>query len=78
VTTKASSPSPSAVAYAREDWPHVFEAHVNAGDLEGVIALYAPDASFVPASGDAVVGRDEIRRRLAPFIAGKAQFQAQV
>ena len=31
-----------------EDWPRVFEQHLNAGDLEAVMALYEPEARFVP------------------------------
>ena len=28
-------------AHEPEDWPRVFEQHLNAGDLEAVVALYA-------------------------------------
>ena len=51
-----------------EDWPRQFEQHLNAGDLEAVVALYEPDARFVPRSGETVVGRDGIRRVLAGLI----------
>jgi len=77
MTPKASPLSRNTVVHEPEDWPWVFERHVNAGDLEEVMALYAPDASFVPAAGDIAVGHDEIRRQLSPLIATKAQFQAK-
>jgi hypothetical protein len=30
-----------------EDWPRVFEQHLNAGDLDAVVTLYEPEARFV-------------------------------
>ena len=30
-----------------EDWPRVFEQHLNAVDLDAVMALYEPEARFV-------------------------------
>jgi ketosteroid isomerase-like protein len=48
-----------------EDWPRLFEQQLNAGDLEAVVALYEPNASFVPKSGKTVVGHDGIRLMLA-------------
>ena len=35
-----------------EDWPQVFEQHLNAGDLDAVMELYEPDARFVACSGE--------------------------
>jgi hypothetical protein len=32
--------------YNREDWPRIFEQHLNAGDLDTVMALY----ESIPAS----------------------------
>ena len=29
-----------------EDWPRLFEQHLNAGDLDAVMALYEPEARF--------------------------------
>jgi pimeloyl-ACP methyl ester carboxylesterase len=55
----APMPEPKAVKstmlpHAPEDWPRVFEQHLNAGDLEAVMALYEPDARFVARSGETV------------------------
>jgi len=61
-----------------EEWPSLFERHLNAGDLEAVAALYDPGATFVPRSGDTVVGRDAIRAVLAGLIAGKARLRGKV
>jgi uncharacterized protein (TIGR02246 family) len=61
-----------------EEWPTLFERHLNAGDLESVAALYEPDASFVPKSSDTLVGRDAIRAVLSGLIAGKARLRGTV
>lgn len=47
-----------------EDWPRVFEQHLNAGDLNAVMA-HEPEARFVTKSGETLVGRDQIRKVLA-------------
>jgi uncharacterized protein (TIGR02246 family) len=61
-----------------EDWPRLFEQHLNAGDLEAAVALYEPDACFVPRSGETVVGRDGIRPVLGGLIGMKARLQGRV
>jgi uncharacterized protein (TIGR02246 family) len=38
-----------------------FSQHLNEGDLEGALALYEPDATFVPQPGQAISGLDAIR-----------------
>lgn len=75
---RTSSRSSSPLVHEPEEWPRVFENHLNSGDLEGAVSLYEPDASFVPASGETVLGRDGVRSALAAFIEAKAQFQAPV
>jgi uncharacterized protein (TIGR02246 family) len=61
-----------------EEWPHQFTQHLNAGDLEAVAALYAPNAHFVAPSGDMVVGRDRMRDVLAQLIGANTRLQSQV
>jgi len=61
-----------------EDWPRAFEQHLNAGDLEAVMALYEPDARFVARSGETLVGRDRIRQVLAGLIAAKTRLHGRV
>ena len=39
--------------YNREDWPRIFEQHLNAGDLDAVMALYESDSGFM--SGGAAI-----------------------
>jgi uncharacterized protein (TIGR02246 family) len=57
------APSPSAAATIRKignDWAQNW----NAGDLEKVVAVYAPDAVYLPPHHEAVHGRDAIREYL--------------
>jgi uncharacterized protein (TIGR02246 family) len=61
-----------------EDWPRVFEQHLNDGDLDAIMALYEPEARFVTRSGETLVGRDAIRKVLAGMIEAKTQFQSRV
>jgi uncharacterized protein (TIGR02246 family) len=61
-----------------EDWPRVFEQHLNTGDLDAVMALYEPEARFVAQSGETIVGRDRIREVLAGLIQSKTQLQSRV
>jgi hypothetical protein len=39
-----------------EDWPHVFEQHLNAGNLDAIMVLYEPEARFVARSGETMEG----------------------
>jgi uncharacterized protein (TIGR02246 family) len=74
-----SSPAMSTILpHQPEDWPRVFEQHLNAGDLDAVMALYEPEARFVTKSGQTLVGRDRIRKVLAGMIEAKTQFQSRV
>jgi hypothetical protein len=59
-----------------EDWPRLFVHHLNCGDLEGVAALYAPNAKFVAGSRETIVGRDRIRDVLSRMIRSKTKLQS--
>jgi uncharacterized protein (TIGR02246 family) len=49
-----------------------------AGDLERVISLYEPDATFAPQPGHSIQGTDAIREALAAFIALKPQMTGEI
>lgn len=51
----------------------LFGERVNAGDLEGLLALYETNATFVAGDGSLKVGRDAIREELAGLKAAGAQ-----
>lgn len=61
-----------------EDWPQVFEQHLNAGDLDAVMELYEPDARFVARSGETLVGRDAMRKVLGGMIDAKTHVRSRV
>jgi uncharacterized protein (TIGR02246 family) len=61
-----------------EDWPGLFVQHLNAGDLEAVVALYDPDARFVELSGETLVGRHLIRRVLSGMIDSQTRLRSHV
>jgi uncharacterized protein (TIGR02246 family) len=46
-----------------------FSDRLHAGDLDGLTALYEPDAAFEPAPDTVVVGRAAIRAALADLLA---------
>jgi uncharacterized protein (TIGR02246 family) len=46
-----------------------FSAHLNAGDLDGLVALYEPAAVFEPQPGVVVHGRAAIRDALDQLLA---------
>ncbi len=60
-------------ARAPGDLAGLFNARANAGDVEGLVALYEPGA--VLAAGEVVAtGHDEIRRFYADLLARKSEF----
>ena len=61
-----------------EEWPQVFEQHINAGDLDAAIALYEPDAHFISPSGETLVGRDAIRQEVSRLIEAKTHMKSRV
>jgi len=77
--SKMSSPTMSAALVNRpEDWPRQFEEQLNAGDLDGVMALYEKAARFVTRTGETLIGRDAIRKELGGLIEAKTQFHSRV
>ena len=62
-------------ARTAEECDQLFEQHINAGNLDGLVALYEPDATFVPQEGEAVHGAAAIRAALAGFVAMKPKLE---
>jgi uncharacterized protein (TIGR02246 family) len=52
-----------------EEMHVVFSARYNAGDLDGLVALYEPNAKLVSQPGQEVQGREAIRAGLQGFLA---------
>jgi uncharacterized protein (TIGR02246 family) len=74
----SSDPISTLLPHEPRDWPRVFEQHLNAGDLDRVMTLYEPDAHFVTAPGETLVGHDAIRKALGGLIETKTHFQSRV
>jgi uncharacterized protein (TIGR02246 family) len=52
-----------------EEMHAVFSERYNAGDLDGLVALYEPNAKLVSQPGDEVQGREAVRAGLQGFLA---------
>jgi len=61
-----------------EDCDRLFAEHINRGDLDALVGLYEPQASFVPQGAEAVHGLDAIRQALAGFVAMKPRLTMNV
>lgn len=55
-------------AWEPEELERLFVERVNAGDVEGLVALFEPDAVMVVAPGEVATGSEAIRRALAEFV----------
>jgi uncharacterized protein (TIGR02246 family) len=58
-----------------EDLSRFFLERANAGDVEGVVALYEPDAALAGPSGTVTTGIQAIRQRYEQLLAGKRTFK---
>jgi uncharacterized protein (TIGR02246 family) len=54
------------------------EAAINAGDLEAMVSLYEPEATFISAPGQVAAGLEAIRETIAGFLAAKPRFELNV
>jgi uncharacterized protein (TIGR02246 family) len=61
-----------------EDVDRLFAEALNAGNLDGLVALYEPEASLSPAPGKQVSGHAAIREALAGFLAAKPRMDLSV
>jgi uncharacterized protein (TIGR02246 family) len=61
-----------------EECDALFERHLNAGDLDALVALYEPGATLVPTPDEKAVGHAAIREALGAFIAAQAQMRLTV
>lgn len=59
-----------------EDLARFFVVRANAGDIDGLVALYAPDAVLVGPAGEMIRGAEAIRGFYAGLLAARPTFQA--
>ena len=58
-----------------EDLPRFFVSRANAGDVEGLVALYEPDAVLAGPEGRTLVETEAIRSFYAALLADRPQFE---
>jgi ketosteroid isomerase-like protein len=56
-----------------EDLERLCVERVNAGDVEGLVALYEPDAAMAVQPGRVAVGSEAIRQVFKDFVASRAK-----
>jgi uncharacterized protein (TIGR02246 family) len=57
---------------------HRFGELLAAGDLDALIGLYEPEATFAPQPGETAVGHDEIRAALTAFLAVRPRIEGEI
>jgi len=60
------------------DCDRLFAARVHSRDLEGLVALYAPDARMLQRDGTVATGHAEIRRVLSSLTTAPATIEIRV
>lgn len=60
------------------DLEKYFVERANAGDVEGLVALYEPDAIVSDGKGEVAIGLDQIREFFVRFLANRTQFEPSV
>jgi uncharacterized protein (TIGR02246 family) len=60
-----------------EDAQRLWADRFKAGDLEGLMALYEPDATLAPQPGQVAAGSAAIREALGAFLAMKPAFNLE-
>jgi ketosteroid isomerase-like protein len=66
-------PNDERVASEPEELERLFIERVNAGDIEGLVALFEPDAVMVHAPGEVATGSAAIRRVFEGLVASGEQ-----
>ena len=61
-----------------EDFSQVFQETFNAGDLDGLVSLFEPEAVLVAGPSQVATGTDAIREALAGFLAAWGHFEIKV
>ena len=65
-------------AQSPEEVDVLFEKYLNAGDLDGLVALYEAGATLIPSPGEAATGSAAIRESLAAFVGMKPVIDLKV
>lgn len=58
-----------------EDLSRLIVERLNAGDVDGLVALYDPDGVLALPDGQTATGSDEIRKAYESLVAGRPRFE---
>jgi uncharacterized protein (TIGR02246 family) len=72
--TEKTAPSVIRIEHV-EEAGKVFQDTFNAGDIDGLVSLFEPEAVLVPAPGKVVAGSDALRETFAGVLATGARFE---
>jgi ketosteroid isomerase-like protein len=61
-----------------EDLDRFFTERANAGDVDGVVALYEPEAVLAFPAGQLTIGTESIRKVYAELLAGARRFEGEI
>jgi uncharacterized protein (TIGR02246 family) len=65
-------------AHKPEDLPELYVQALNSGDLDGLVALFEPEACMSPEPRQVVAGAQAIREALSAFLAMKPKLTQEV
>lgn len=60
------------------DLEKFFVERANAGDVEGLVALYEPNAIVANGTGEVAIGHNQIRELLSKFLADRPQLDPSI
>ena len=60
------------------DLEKFFVERANAGDVEGLVALYEPNAIVAFGDGEVAIGPDQIRESLVKFLANRPHLEPSI
>lgn len=61
-----------------EEWGPLFQQSMRAGDIDAVLNLYEPEASYTNQAGQVRVGHAGLREELGPLATAKTDFTFKV
>jgi uncharacterized protein (TIGR02246 family) len=65
-------------AHTPEECDHLLNEYLAAGDLDAIVELYEPGATFVTQDRAVKVGRDAIREAFTAFAAARPRLRADI
>jgi len=61
-----------------DDLPRLIVERLNTADVEGIVALYEPDAILMGSNGESIRGKAAIRTFYSQLVSARPQFQPGV